>query len=356
MKKYRNIALGLVVVGFTIALSFCTYYNINVSKVSNNNETKEIVIKEGTINSIAINLKENHLIKNITIFKVYTRLTGKTNLKAGTYELSENMTLKEIVNHLEKGKTTKGSGVTFKEGVNIRNIAKLISENTNNSYEDVMNKVNNEEYIDSLITKYWFLTDRVKDKNIYYSLEGYLYPDTYIFSKNDKVETIIERMLDETDKKLSKYKDELTNNKLSLHEIITVASIIELEVANSNDRKDVSGVIYNRINSSYFPTMGMDTTAYYGAKIDNWKTKKLTASELNDCSNKYNTRCATNTGLPIGPICNPSVESVEAALNPNKHNYYYFVNDCKGKLYLSKTDTEHNNTINKLVKEGNWCA
>ena len=221
---------------------------------------------------------------------------------------------------------------------------------------DIIEKVNDEKYIDTLINKYWFLTNDIKNKNIYYPLEGYLFPDTYNVMKDTDIKDIITKMLDETDNKLSKYKDSITNNKLSIHEIITLASVVELEVANKDDRKSVAGIFLNRLDSKYFPTLGSDATSYYGAKIDDWSTNRLTSVELNDCSNKYNTRCAYNKGLPVGPIGNPSIESIEAVLNPEKHNYYYFVNDCKGKLYMSKNETEHNNIINKLKKENNWCA
>lgn len=356
MKKFRNIAVGLVVIMFTFIITLCTYYNINMSKVSNDDSIKEITIDEGSIDSIARNLKENNLIKNVTIFKVYTYLTNKTNLKAGVYELKENMGVKKIVDILENGQTSNGGEITFKEGINIRMVAKLISENTNNDYEDVLTYINNKEYIDTLISKYWFLTEDIKNTNIYYPLEGYLYPNTYSISKDSKINTIIELMLDETDKKLTEYKTDIESNSLSIHEIITLASVVELEVSNKDDRKSVAEVFYNRLNSKSFPTLGSDATSYYGAKIDKWTSGKLTSKELNDCTNKYNTRCSTNIGLPVGPIGNPSVESIEAVLHPEEHDYYYFVNDCDGKLYLTKTQTEHNNIINKLKKEDNWCA
>lgn len=356
MKKFRNIAVGLVVIAFTLIITLCTYYNINMSRVSKDDTKKEITIDEGSIDSIARNLKDNNLIKNITIFKVYTYLTDKTNLKAGVYELSEDMGVKKIVDVLESGDTSNGGGVTFKEGVNVRSVAKLISENTNNDYEEVLTYMNNREYVDTLIGKYWFLTDDIKNTNIYYPLEGYLYPNTYNISKDSKVDKIIEMMLDETDKKLTEYKSDIENSDLSIHEIVTLASIVELEVANKDDRKLVAGVFYNRLNSKSFPTLGSDATSYYGAKIDKWTSGKLTSKELNDCTNKYNTRCSSNIGLPVGPIGNPSIESIEAVLHPEEHKYYYFVNDCDGKLYLTKTQTEHNNIINKLKKEDNWCA
>ncbi len=358
MKRFRNIALALLVMSTFFVVAVCTYYNINMAKVSDNDELKEVVIKEGSIGSIANTLKSNNLIKNVTIFKVYTRLTNKSNLKAGTYNFSEDMGVKKIVDILEEGSKINPNevSITFKEGINIRKIASLISENTNNSYDDVINKLKDKTYIDSMIAKYWFLTDDIKNSNIYYPLEGYLYPNTYRFSSKDvKVEEIFAKMLDEMDNKLSKYKKDIENSNLSIHEIITLSSIVELEGAKADDRKGVAGVFYNRLNSKAYPTLGSDATTYYASKIDDW-SQSLTYKELNDCSNKYNTRCSSNVGLPVGPICNPSIESIEATVNPQKHSYYYFVADCKGKVYLTKNESEHNNIINKLRKENNWCA
>ena len=133
---------------------------------------------------------------------------------------------------------------------------------------------------------------------------------------------------------------------------MTLASIIELEAGNA-DRKDVAGVFYNRLDANW--TLGSDVTTYYGSKIDDF-SYSLTKNELNDCSNKYNTRCNKNAGLPVGPISNPGKVSIEATINPNSHDYYYFVADCKGKTYLTKNSSEHANIINKLKNENNWCA
>ena len=358
MKNFRNMAIILLVVFTTVILALGVYYKVNMTGTSNSDTKKIVNIEEGTINDIAKTLKDNNLIKNVSIFKVYIKLTNKSNLKAGTYELSENMGVEKIVKILEEGTKYNPNeiSITFKEGINIRKIATLISENTNNSYDDVIKKASDETFIDTLINKYWFLTEDIKNKNIYYSLEGYLFPDTYRFNNREvTTEEIFTKMLDEMDKKLSKYKDEINKSDLSVHEIITLASIVELEGAKATDRKGVAGVFYNRLASSAYPTLGSDATTYYASKIDDW-SYSLTYKELNDCKNKYNTRCSSNTGLPIGPICNPGIESIEATINPDKHEYYYFVADCKGKVYLTKNSTEHNNIINKLKKEDNWCA
>ena len=357
MKTFRNVAIGLVVIMTSVIVAICTYYNINMKAVSDDTTLKEINIEAGTIESIGITLKENNLIKNVTIFKIYTRLTNRTNLKAGIYNLSEDMGVEEIVTILEEGSKVNPDeiSITFKEGINIRKIATLISENTNNSYDDVMSLVDDDEYIDSLIDKYWFLTSDIKNSNIYYPLEGYLFPNTYRFNNKDvSVKDIFTKMLDEMDKKLSKYKKEIESSEYSVHELITFASIIELEVANVEDRKIVAGIFYNRLNNpSSYPTLGSDATTYYAAKIDDWNG--LTYKELNDCTNKYNTRCNLNNGLPVGPICNSSFESIEATLMPEEHDYYFFVNDCEGKLYPTKNSREHNNIISKLEREKNWC-
>ena len=358
MKNFRNMAIILLVVFTTVILALGVYYKVNMAGTSNSDTKKIVNIEEGTINDIAKTLKDNNLIKNVSIFKVYIKLTNKSNLKAGTYELSENMGVEKIVKILEKGTKYNPNeiSITFKEGINIRKIATLISENTNNSYDDVIKKASDETFINTLIDKYWFLTDDIKNKNIYYSLEGYLFPDTYRFNNREvTTEEIFTKMLDEMDKKLSKYKDEINKSDLSVHEIITLASVVELEGAKATDRKGVAGVFYNRLASSAYPTLGSDATTYYAAKIDDW-SYSLTYKELNDCKNKYNTRCSSNTGLPVGPICNPGIESIEATINPDKHEYYYFVADCNGKVYLTKNSTEHNNIINKLKKEDNWCA
>ena len=358
MKNFRNMAIILLVVFTTVILALGVYYKVNMAGTSNSDTKKIVNIEEGTINDIAKTLKDNNLIKNVSIFKVYIKLTNKSNLKAGTYELSENMGVEKIVKILEEGTKYNPNeiSITFKEGINIRKIATLISENTNNSYDDVIKKASDETFIDTLINKYWFLTEDIKNKNIYYSLEGYLFPDTYKFNNREvTTEEIFTKMLDEMDKKLSKYKDEINKSDLSVHEIITLASVVELEGAKATDRKGVAGVFYNRLASSAYPTLGSDATTYYASKIDDW-SYSLTYKELNDCKNKYNTRCSSNTGLPVGPICNPGIEFIEATINPDKHEYYYFVADCNGKVYLTKNSTEHNNIINKLKKEDNWCA
>ena len=350
-KIYNNIYLAFIILIISSLIFINTLFNFQLAKVSNNKTLKEITINQGSISDVANTLYKNKLIKNKKAFKLYVKLTRKNNLKAATYKLSENMGTKKIVDILIKGGYNNDLNLTFKEGINIRKIAKIISEKTNNNEEDVYKLLKDEAYLNKLIDKYWFLTDKIKNPNIYYSLEGYLYPDTYaIKNKETKIEEIIEKMLDNTEIKLKTYKDKIENNKMNIHEIMTLASMVELEGVTLEDRKGIAGVFINRINSKM--TLGSDVTTYYGAKI-NMNERALTKNEIAEC-NDYNTRCNSFLGLPISPICIPSIEAIEAVLEPTESNNYYFVADKNKKVYFSKNQTEHNNIIYKLKKEGLW--
>ena len=234
----------------------------------------------------------------------------------------------------------------------MRWIAKTIAEKTNNTEEDIYNLLKDKTYLNELINEYWFIDNSILNGNIYYSLEGYLYPNTYNFKdKNVTVKEIFKVMLDETNKQIEPYKQNIVSSKYSYHQLLTLASIIELEALKENDRYMVSSVFYNRLNIKM--PLGSDVTTYYAAKVD-MSERDLYAAELN-AVNAYNTRSAAMAGkLPIGPICNPSIVSIKAAINPSKSNYYFFVADKYGKIYYTKTNAEHEQLIARLKSEGKW--
>ena len=231
----------------------------------------------------------------------------------------------------------------------MRSIAKIIADNSENTEDDVYNLLKDENYINELIKKYWFITDDIKNNNIYYPLEGYLYPETYQFMKDATVKDIFKTMLDEMDKKLTKFKSNIEESSYSVHQLLTLASIVELEAGNSHERGKVAGVFYNRLNAGW--TLGSDVTTYYAAK----KTFKedLTYDELNAC-NSYNTRGTCLKGLPVGPICNPGIESIEGVVNPVTSEYYYFVADKNGKTYFNTDAYGHQTTIAELKNNNLW--
>ncbi len=355
IKNKKIIIIGIIAIILLIIISFMIWYFISISHVGNNEEEIEITIPLGSgTNRIAEILKENNLIKNETAFKLYVKINNVSDFQAGTYYLKQSMNLKEITDMLKTGimHDPNQLNITYLEGKNIRWLANKIAETTNNTEEDVINLLENEEYIDSLIEKYWFLSDEIKDENIYYSLEGYLFPDTYTLENKDaKVEDIFEKMLDRMEEILDEYKEQIENSNYSVHEILTIASIIEMESMSDEDRKDVSSVIYNRLNQGM--AIQSDVTTYYAFKIDMGE-RDLYQSEI-DTYNPYNTRGPNMEGkLPIGPISSVSKNSIEAALNPNDTDYLFFVADKNGKLYFTRTVNEHNDIVSQLKEQGLW--
>ncbi|MBR3134188.1 MAG: endolytic transglycosylase MltG [Clostridia bacterium] len=354
MKK--SIIIIIILVALIIAvLGPILYYNNMISPVSKNSEEVSFKIEQGTTsNGIGEILKQENLIKSEFIYKIYVKMNKVNNMQAGEYTLNKNMKLSEIVKILQEGpdKLQNTIDVTFLEGKNFRWIAKTIAEKTNNSEDSVFELLNDNEYIDTLIDKYWFITDEIKNKDIYYALEGYLFPDTYNFKNKDiTVKEIFEAMLDQMEKKLEQYKDEIQKSGISMHRLLTVASIVELEASNAESRSTVASVFYNRVQKNM--AMGSDVTTYYAIKVD-MSERDLKQSELNK-SNPYNTRGPNMEGkIPVGPICSVGIESINAALHPETTDYLYFVADKNGKVYFAKNVEEHNNNIKSLKQQGLW--
>lgn len=352
VRKFLLFLLFLIIILISGALG--TYF-YEIGPVSSNDKAKLISIEKGdNFYNISGKLKKNNLIKSEMFYKIYLKLTRPSGLTVGDYELNETMDTKKIVELLSDSKNQKINTVkiTLREGLNIRGIAQVIEEKTDIKSEEFINKAQDRSYIKSIQNNYWFLTDDIFNEKIYYPLEGYLFPDTYEFEKKDlNSEKIIKKILDNTEKKFNKYKEQFTNNEMSIHQIITLASLVEQEAVTKEDRALVAGVFYNRLKINM--SLGSDVTTYYAAKKS--LKESLTKEELTDC-NGYNTRCVTMKGLPVGPIANPSMTSIEAALNPTQNEFYYFVADTSKKVYFNKTINEHNQTIAKLKKEGKWAA
>ena len=346
-----SVALLILVVILIIIL---LYKNFTSPVDKNNKEIYQYEVTSGeNYSTIATSLKEKNFIKNELMFKVFVKLSNPKSLEAGIYELSKSMDLNEIIETFNKGAkdTRETVSVTFVEGKNMRYVISKIIENFDITEEDILNKLKDKEYLDSLIEKHFIITDEIKNKDIYYSLEGYLYPDTYTFYKDSTIEDIFEKMIDNLESKLTKYKDEIDNSGYTFHQMLTLASIIEAEAGKSNDRKDVASVFYNRLKDGW--SLGSDVTTYYAEKLEFW-SRDLYEKELNRC-NAYNTRANCMAGkLPVGPICNPSIDSVIASIEPNNTKYYYFVADVYGNTYFNETASGHQKTIKKLKNEGKW--
>lgn len=358
MRKKGFIILGIIFLLIVIlTVSSIIWYTLQIKapKLKDSAGTEIVVeIKSGTsTKNILSLLKQNNVIKNELAAKIYISLHEVKSLLAGKYSFTGTETLPEVLDTLVSGKVMDETvTITFLEGKNIRYIASTIAKNTNNTTNDVYKVLQDKNYILSLIDKYWFLTEDIQNTSIYYPLEGYLYPDTYSFENKDvDVKTIFEKMLDKMDKVLTKNKTIIDSSEYSVHQILTMASIVELEGNNSENRSKIASVIYNRLANNM--SLGSDVTTYYAIRVD-MSERDLYAKEINTY-NAYNTRGPNMEGkLPVGPIASPSEESIEAVLNPDEDTYLYFVADKNGEIYFSNTYEEHKQTIETLQKKGLW--
>lgn len=331
VKKKLRLVLIISILILTCILACLITWNYFKSPVdSKDNTLVEVVIPNGAdATKIADILKEKELIKNTQFFKLYIKVEKPTSLKATTYKLKKSMSLEEIINALEKGNSYNPNEIalTIQEGLNMREVAKIIAKNTDNTYDDVIEKSNDEQYIRTLINKYWFITEDILNDEIYYKLEGYIFPNTYTLANSSvDVEYIFNKMIDEMAKKLEPYKN-YDYSSMSIHERLTLASMVEKESAVSTDRSKMASVFINRMKKGM--NLGSDVTAKYANKID--ERRALTAAEF-QIKSPYNTRQANGSmsgKLPIGPISTVSKGSIDASFNPDSTPYLYFISNIE---------------------------
>lgn len=340
-KKILIIATAIFSFFVCCCLGILIFYNYSLTAVSKEEEKVTFVVESGSSSAdIVDSLYDNRLIRNKFVGYVYLKLHGNYVLQAGVYDLDRSMSLPEILDYMFNGKVVNDSvSITFVEGKRLVSYVKQIAENFPYTEEEILAKLSDKEYLSSLIEKYWFLTDEILNDKLYYALEGYLYPNTYQFAKDASIEEIIDKLLGATGSVLNEYRDLIRGSNYSVHEVLAMASIIELEAVNSDDRATVSQVIHKRLELGM--TLGMDVTTYYAVKKD--MSEALLYSDL-EVNNPFNTRVVA--GLPVGPICNSSVESIDAVFKPSQTNYIYFYADIKtGKVYFAETHEEFLNLV-----------
>ena len=349
--KYKSFAAILIVLGsFLLLLGGIFSFIGRPINPLDKSEVIVVIPKGSGVGDIADILKKKDLIRSKAFFHVAVTITGRRSLKASKYALSKSMSMNQIIDILHDGNNYNPDHIriTFKEGLRVTDYARKIAAHTTNTYEDVINVLSDKTYTKELINKYWFLDDSILNNDIYYPLEGYLFPDTYEFKSNKiSVKEIIEKILNETDRKLTPYKSTLGNR---VHHYITMASIVELEGTNTTNRKMIVGIFNNRLKKNM--NLGSDVTTYYALQYP--MTSDLTAKQF-ETVNPYNTRSKTMNGkMPVGPICNPGLSSIKASLYPTTNNYIFFVADKHGKIYYTNTMAEHDKKVKELKEKGDW--
>ena len=277
-----------------------------------------------------------------TFFSTFVSLSaGDSKYTEGTHVLNSSMDYRGILNELSK--RTEESvrdtvSVTIPEGYTIEQIADKMEENGVVTREEFIDTIENYEF------KHDFLTE---NKGTIYDLEGYLFPDTYEFYVNDAPVSVINKMLNNfNDKVYGEIEDKAAEMGLSLHEVVTIASLIEREAAKQEEQAKISGVIHNRLASSAYPYLNIDATIQYAVG----HKEELTKDDLK-IDSPYNSY--TKKGLPPGPIASPGYNTLLAAVNPESHDYYFYVAKPDGFHIFTSNLDEHNKAVAEARKMSN---
>lgn len=323
-KKYLlpvSIVLGVVILIFALLTAYYAYFlNTPVNKKAT--EVTFVVTKGDGVRKVSANLAHDHIISQDFTFMVYLKLSGlSSSIQAGDYRLAGNMSPRTIADVLTKGKVASKK-ITIPEGWTIDDIG---------NYLEKQNIVTEADFVAATEKDYNY--DFLADKPAGQGLEGYLFPDTYQVSAKATAEDIVKLMLDTFDEKLTpELRAAIKGSGMNIYETVTLASVVEREVSKPEDRKVVAGIFENRLNTG----MALEScaTIQYILKSN----EERFTYEQTRVESPYNTYI--HEGLPVGPIGNPGIDSINAVLYPDKADYFYFFSS-KGTTYYSKTLDEH---------------
>lgn len=300
-------------------------------------ETK--LVDAADIDYVAERLKEGGLIEHEWLFKLFCTITkSDIKLQPGTYTLDTDMDYRAVVANLGSTAANRATvTVTFTEGSTVDQIFEQLEKKGVASVEDLQNMAANHPY------KFSFLQEIPLGD--YHRLEGYLFPDTYNFYVGDDPKYVINKMLLNFDARFTdEMREKVVEKGYSIYEILTIASLIEKETDGS-DEKIIASVIYNRLNSR--ETAGklqIDATLVY---INGGRKPVEADKEIDSPYNTY-----MYEGLPAGPIANPGMAAIRAAMNPEKTNYYYYVlNPASNRHEYSTNYRDHVNLVNKYAEK-----
>ena len=342
-RSSRGLILALFIIVIVAGLSFALRIPImgcvnDILAIDRDNVQMRVIVGSGmTTDQVIDLLGEKDLIYSPTFCKFVADFLGydkKTQYPAGTYYLSSDMGVEEMLRTIKIAGVDKSTiRLTFPEGYTVDQIIEKLSNNGVASSMSLYAALDD----DSFFQQYDFLANLTNRQDRYHALEGYLFPNTYEFYIGENPRSVFSHFLDEFKKRWSSTYSTIDRNGHSIDEIITVASILEKEGKDAEQMKDIAGVLYNRLESSSFPYINCDSTAIY---IENAKDL-IDASKYDTILSHYRTYDPDKTGLPAGPICNPGENAIAAALQPNNSDYYYFLHDQDGKLYLAESADEH---------------
>ncbi|KAB3537828.1 endolytic transglycosylase MltG [Alkaliphilus pronyensis] len=331
MKKLLVLLVFLLIIGALIVML------PGYLSVSSFDEPVDIVVVNGsTLNHVAELLYEEGVIKSRLWFKYRAKSANvDRSIKPGNYTLSPNITISEIFDLLKKGTPEKPIILTIPEGYTIYQIAEKV---------EALNLATAEDFIKAS-EKYYDEHLDYSAENLYFKLEGYLYPETYHFSNKSTPEDIVYRLAKTMKNVLTEeYLQRASELDLTIHEVLTIASIIEREAFHDEERSKISGVIHNRLRINM--PLQVDATVIYGLGEGMEHINRVYNTHL-ETPNPFNTY--TNLGIPPGPIGAPGKASIHATLYPEVHDYFYYVLGENGHVF-GKTYQEHLRNVESYRK------
>ncbi|MFA6991800.1 MAG: endolytic transglycosylase MltG [Candidatus Gracilibacteria bacterium] len=330
MTRTRKIVILLVVLVLIPVLYGYLKYTHDINYAVDPKDDTEIAfqIKKGqTAREVAGILEKQGLITNSGTFYLYMRFNNLgEKMIAGRFFLKKSMTTKEVARTITDAKNAEAI-LTIQEGLRTNDIDKKLSE---------MGLIQQGDFITATKNfdgwQYYSFLDKDTLSKLEIPIEGYIYPDTYFLNSADfKPTDLIYRAMDNFENKFKDLQSKIKRH--TINEIITMASIIENEVYGAENRKIVSGILWKRLDSRW--KLDADATVLYITA-----DREITSEDL-EIDSPYNTR--KNGGLPPGPICNPSIESIEAAMYPTESDYWFYLTDPKtGEVVYAKTNEEQN--------------
>lgn len=325
-KRLTSLALaGIGALMLIATIATASWYNWAISPPSDDDRQVRVVVESGdTVATIANTLYEQDLIRSRLAFGLYTQLSGtRSKLQAGGYVLSANQDVPSIVEHMTTGRTDEFD-VTILPGMTLDELREQFKDDGFSDEE--ITAAFNAAYDHPLLAS----------KPAGATLEGYVYPETYRMSADQTLEALFTRVFDEMYQTLQekKYLDEFTKRNLTIHQAVTLASIVQKEVSDPVDQKQVAQVFYKRLAEGTM--LGSDVTFIYAAE-------QAGRTPTVSFDSPYNTR--KYAGLPPGPIANMNPSALEAVAFPAAGDYLYFVAGDDGVTYFSRTEAEHNANV-----------
>ncbi|QIL46998.1 endolytic transglycosylase MltG [Vagococcus coleopterorum] len=343
VKKIVTIVLSAVVLISVVAgFAFYKYWQNGLQPLNpKDHDMVQVEIPLGTSNKQIGNiLEKSDVIKSGLVFNYYVKANNISDFKGGFYQMSPDMKLVDIAKMLQQGGSDEPTAladgrITIPEGSSLYQIAEIMEKNTDVKVDEFIDAAKNPKLFDKLYESYPELLESVKDaKDVRYRLEGYLFPASYNYYKENGVDDLITQMVKRSAEVMAQRKADIAASKLTVQELLTLASLVEKEGVELEDRQNIAQVFLNRIDEEM--PLQSDISILYA--MDEHKVHL--SNKDTQVDSPYN--LYTNKGYGPGPFNSPSEEAIDAVLHPKENDYIYFLADVSThKVYFAKTYEEH---------------